>query len=231
MKAIFLTRWRMITRLHPMRLLREAGTLIIAVTAAVSLSACIQPGGIFPSEPGVEGTEPSPVTGQPAAQATQGYLIGPEDLLFISVWQEPELQREVRVRPDGGISFPLAGNVDVAGKTVQEVTDIITERVQRFIPAAVVTVSVQQVAGYNIFVIGQVNRPGSFRLGRYVDVMQALTLAGGLTPFANADDITIRRRTPDGRESVFEFDYGAVQSGDNIEQNIVLQSGDVVVVP
>jgi polysaccharide biosynthesis/export protein len=217
------------TRLYPMRLLREASTLIIAV--AVSLSACVPPGGIFPSEPALEGTEQSPVTGQSAAQATRDYLIGPEDLLFISVWQEPDLQREVRVRPDGGISFPLAGNVQVAGKSVQEVTGIITQRVQKYIPAAVVTVSVQQVAGYNIFVIGQVNRPGQFRLGRYVDVMQALTLAGGLTPFANADDITIRRRTADGQERVFEFDYGAVQSGDNMEQNIVLQSGDVVVVP
>jgi polysaccharide export outer membrane protein len=229
MKAIFLSQWRMMTRLYPMRLLREASTLIIAV--AVSLSACVPPGGIFPSEPALEGTEQSPVTGQSAAQATRDYLIGPEDLLFISVWQEPDLQREVRVRPDGGISFPLAGNVQVAGKSVQEVTGIITQRVQKYIPAAVVTVSVQQVAGYNIFVIGQVNRPGQFRLGRYVDVMQALTLAGGLTPFANADDITIRRRTADGQERVFEFDYGAVQSGDNMEQNIVLQSGDVVVVP
>jgi polysaccharide export outer membrane protein len=120
--------------------------------------------------------------------------------------------------------------VEVAGKTVQEVTSIITERVQKYIPAAVVTVSVEEVAGYSVFVIGQVNNPGQFTLGSYVDVVQALTLAGGLTPFANADAITVRRRTEDG-EIVLPFDYAEVQAGENMEQNVVLQSGDVVVVP
>lgn len=219
--------WRIATKLAP-RFMRELMGAMIVAAAVVSLSACVQPGGAYPSDPGLEGAEPA--TGTPVTES-QGYLIGPEDLLFISVWQEPELQREVRVRPDGGVSFPLAGNVDVAGKTVEEVTAIITERVQKYIPAAVVTVSVQEVAGYRIFVIGQVNAPGKFTLGSYVDVVQALTLAGGLTPFANSDNITIRRRTSDGREIVMPFDYGDVQSGDDEGQNVVLQSGDVVVVP
>lgn len=231
MKTNFLSQCPQMIVSMVQRVPQRALALMLVITVVASLSACVQQGGAYPTEPTLEGGDPAAVSGDPATvPGSEGYLIGPEDLLFISVWQEPELQREVRVRPDGGISFPLAGNVDVAGKTTQEVTDIITERVQKYIPAAVVTVSVEEVAGYNIFVIGQVNQPGKYTLGRYVDVVQALTLAGGLTPFANSDDITIRRRV-DGREIVLPFDYGAVQAGENPEQNVVLRSGDTVVVP
>lgn len=165
-----------------------------------------------------------------AASAEQGYHIGPEDVLFISVWKEPELQQEVVVRPDGGISFPLAGDLKVAGKTVKEVEDEITQRIRKYIPDAVVTVTVKNIAGYTIFVIGKVSKPGQYTLGRYVDVIQALTLAGGVTPFAEEDEITIIRRK-DGREIVFPFDYTEIKEGENLQQNILLQSGDVVVVP
>lgn len=159
-----------------------------------------------------------------------GYRIGPEDVLFISVWKESELQREVLVRPDGGISFPLAGNVQVAGKTTQDVEAEITRKIRRYIPDAVVTVSVKTISGYTIFVIGKVNNPGQFTLGRYVDVIQALTLAGGVTPFAEDDEISVLRRQ-DGKEIVFPFDYTEVKNGKKLKQNILLQSGDVVVVP
>jgi polysaccharide export outer membrane protein len=159
-----------------------------------------------------------------------GYRIGPEDVLYISVWKEPELQREVLVRPDGGISFPLAGNVHVAGKTIQDVEAEITRKIRRYIPDAVVTVSAKTISGYTIFVIGKVKNPGQFTLGRYVDVIQALTLAGGVTPFAEDDEISVLRRQ-DGKEIVFRFDYSEVKNGKNLEQNILLKSGDVVVVP
>jgi polysaccharide export outer membrane protein len=158
------------------------------------------------------------------------YRIGAEDMLEISVWKEPDLQREVLVRPDGGISFPLAGDVTAAGKTPREVERVLTERIRRYIPQAVVTVSVKKVAGYTIFVIGKVQSPGQFVLGRYVDVIQALTLAGGLTPFASEGNIKVLR-TQNGKKVVFRFDYGEVKKGKNLEQNLLLQSGDVVVVP
>ncbi len=226
MKAKPPRRWRMPAVSGMLQPALQAVAMLLIVAAVISLNACVTPYSTSPLPPGGSGA-----IEQTSVDANEpGYFISPEDLLFISVWQEPELQREVRVRPDGGISFPLAGNVDVAGKTVEMVTDIITERVQKYIPAAVVTVSVQEVAGYSIFVIGQVNEPGQFTLGRYVDVIQALTLAGGLTPFANGDAITIRRRTPNG-EIVMPFDYGAVRAGRNMEQNVILQSGDTVVVP
>ena len=158
------------------------------------------------------------------------YQIGPEDVLHISVWKEPDLEREVLVRPDGGISFPLVGDIQVSGRTPLEIQNEIKSRLDRFIPDAEVTVSVTKISGYTIFVVGEVKTPGQFTLGRYVDVVQALTLAGSLTPYANGDNIKILRRVA-GQEKVFKFDYGDIKSGKNLKQNIILQSGDVVVVP
>ncbi|MEX0729660.1 MAG: polysaccharide biosynthesis/export family protein [Aquisalimonadaceae bacterium] len=164
------------------------------------------------------------------AAADREYRLGPEDVLEISVWKEEDLQREVLVRPDGGISFPLAGNIQVAGKTVDQVRQELAGRIHEYIPDAVVSVSVLQVAGYQIYVLGQVNAPGQYAVGRYVDVAQALTLAGGLTPYASANRISVLRRTDNG-EQVFPFSYSAMQKGRGLEQNILLQSGDVVIVP
>ena len=158
------------------------------------------------------------------------YRIGPEDVLHISVWQEEDLDRQVLVRPDGGISFPLAGDLQVSGRTPLEVQDEIRTRLQRYVPSAEVTVSVEEVSGYTVFVLGEVNSPGQFTLGRYVDVLQALTLAGGLTPYASERNITVRRRE-NGEESVYDFNYNDVEKGRDRGQNIILQSGDVVVVP
>lgn len=158
------------------------------------------------------------------------YRIGPEDVLEISVWKEEELQREVLVRPDGGISFPLAGDVQAAGRTPEELQAAISQKLKKYIPDAVVTVSVTKLTGHRIYVVGKVNNPGQFTVGRYVDVLQALTLAGGLTPYASEESIKILRRK-NGKEVVYPFDYDAVKSGDALDQNIVLQNDDVVVVP
>ena len=167
-----------------------------------------------------------------SAQATPGleYRIGPEDVLHISVWKEEDLDRKVVVRPDGGVSFPLAGDVQVSGRTPLEVQDEIRSRLQRYVPDAEVTVSIDEISGYTVFVLGEVAEPGQFTLGRYVDVVQALTLAGGFTPYANNRSIKVLRRQ-DGREVSFEFDFRDVSRGRDLQQNIVLQSGDVVLVP
>lgn len=170
-----------------------------------------------------------PVPGH-AQSRGDSYRIGPEDLLEISVWREDSLQREVLVRPDGGISFPLAGDIHVAGKTPQEVQYEITRRIRKYIPEAVVNVSVKQVSGYRIFVVGKVNNPGQFVVGRYVDVLQALTLAGGLTPYADENGIKVLRNQG-SEQKVYPFRYSAVKDGRALEQNILLQSGDTVVVP
>lgn len=172
------------------------------------------------------------VPGLASAQQAAGleYRIGPEDVLFISVWKEEDLERKVLVRPDGGISFPLVGDIQVSGRTPLEVQDEIRSRLQRYVPDAEVTVSVDKISGYTVFVLGEVNNPGQFTLGRYVDVVQALTLAGGLTPYASERNMQILRRQ-DGREVTFSFDFRDIKRGRQLEQNIILQSGDVVVVP
>lgn len=163
-------------------------------------------------------------------EAPSKYIIGPEDILEISVWREPDLQREVLVRPDGRISFPLAGDFKAAGRTPEQVQEIITQRIQRYIPDPVVTVTVRTIGGNKIYVIGQVLNPGAYVIGRYVDVLQALTLAGGLSEFADEDNIRIIRRDA-GRETVFPFEYDDVKKGRKLEQNIILKGGDTVVVP
>jgi len=158
------------------------------------------------------------------------YRIGPEDVLQISVWKEPELEREVLVRPDGGISFPLAGDVTAAGMTPAELQVEITSRIQKYVPDAVVTVSVTKLSGFRVYVIGKVKKPGQIVIGRYVDVLQALTLAGGLDPYADQKEIKVIRKQ-DGKEIVFPFNYKAVKNGENLQQNINLQNDDVVIVP
>ena len=201
--------------------------LVVVLALAVAVVAGCARGGTSTPMQSAAGDGPD-VSELPNPHAD--YLIGPEDVLEISVWQEEELNREVLVRPDGGISFPLAGDIQVAGKTAQQVRQDITERVRDYIPDAMVNVSVVEVSGYRIYVIGQVNNPGQFTVGRYVDVVQALTLAGGLTPFAAESRIRVIRRVAGGEE-VYPFNYSAVKRGRALDQNRLLQSGDVVMVP
>jgi polysaccharide export outer membrane protein len=159
-----------------------------------------------------------------------GYLLQPGDVLVVSVWNEKELLGDVLIRPDGGVSYPLAGDLPAAGHTVAEITASLQSRVRRFIPDAVVTVSVKSTAGNRIFVIGKVNRPGDFPLLGPIDVVQALSLAGGATPFADTNDIRVLRRDA-GKQSAIRFHYGDVARGHKLEQNVLLQSGDTVIVP
>ena len=162
--------------------------------------------------------------------APNEYRVSAEDVLHISVWKEDGLDADAIVRPDGGISFPLAGDVPAAGLTPKEIEVEIARRLQRYIPEAVVSVSVVKIQGLRIYVTGKVRTPGQYTVGRYIDVLQALTLAGGLTPYANASDIKVLRRE-NGRQVVYKFDYTDVQNGNHLDQNIALQTDDVVVVP
>jgi polysaccharide biosynthesis/export protein len=166
----------------------------------------------------------------PSTTATEAYTVKPGDVLSISVWKEPDLQSPVLVRPDGSFSFPLAGQMDARGKTVADLQALVTEKLRKYISDPVVTVSVQEVKGNKVYVLGQVNKPGEFIVNPRVDVMQALSMAGGTTPFAALADIVILRRSDAGQQAL-PFRYGDVSRGRNLQQNIVLQAGDVVVVP
>ena len=158
------------------------------------------------------------------------YLLNPGDTLDISVWKEEGMEREVLVLPDGMISFPLVGHIKASGQSPEALQRALAERLQKYIPDPVVTVSIQNVTGNKIYVIGQVREPGEFLAGHRIDVMQALSLAGGLTPFADEDDIVVLRRS-NGKQTVHTFDYSDVKRGRKLESNILLQSGDNVVVP
>jgi polysaccharide export outer membrane protein len=164
------------------------------------------------------------------AWADDAYRIGPEDVLEVSVWKEEGLKKDVLVRPDGAISFPLAGDLQAAGRTVAEVREELARRLEKFIPEPVVSVLVNRIASNKIFVIGRVAKPGDYAAGRYVDVLQALAMAGGLNAFADEKAIKVIRKEG-GRDVVLPFDFAAVSRGEKLEQNIRLQGGDVVVVP
>ena len=158
------------------------------------------------------------------------YTVKPGDLLSISVWKEPDLQKPALVRPDGSFSFPLVGEIDAKGKTVADLNKAMSQKLAKYISDPVVTVSIQEIKGNKVYVIGQVNKPGEFIMNPTVDVMQALSMAGGTTPFAALGDITVLRRTPTGKQSL-PFRYNDIIRGKRLDQNIDLQSGDVVVVP
>jgi len=158
------------------------------------------------------------------------YKVNAGDILSISVWKEEGLQGEVLVRPDGKFSFPLAGDVQAEGNSIEGIGELLTERLSRLIPDAVVSVSAVAINGNKVYVIGQVNRPGEFVANPQVDVLQALAIAGGTTPFAEVNDIRVLRRNGEDLMSM-EFRYRDIEKGKRLEQNIVLQAGDVVIVP
>ena len=168
-------------------------------------------------------------TAEPNA-APDGYHIKAGDVLHVAVWRETDLNLDVLVRPDGGISLPLVGDVQAAGRTVDNLRGIIGDRLEQFIPEPAVSVSVKEIRGNNFHVIGKVARPGVYVLSGQVDVIQALSIAGGTTTFAKLNDIQILRRN-DETQIAIPFRYGDVERGKNLQQNILLQSGDVVVVP
>ena len=164
------------------------------------------------------------------AQEDGDYQIKPGDILAISVWKEQDLIQEVLVRPDGKFSYPLTGDITAKGHTVEDVRAQIVEKIRQYIPDPVVTVQVREIIGNQVYVIGKVNKPGPILLNRDIDVMQALSTAGGASTFADLGDIRILRRE-NGQQRSIPFDYNEVERGKSLEQNILLLPGDVVVVP
>jgi polysaccharide export outer membrane protein len=158
------------------------------------------------------------------------YSISPGDELEVSVWKEPDLSKTVIVRPDGKFSVPLAGEIMAARRSVDQIQNEITNKLKKYIPEAVVTVSITKLEGNRIYVIGQVTKPGAFTMNPRLNVVQALSMAGGMTPFAALNDIIVLRNAGPSQR-VLPFRYGDVSKSRNLEQNIQLEAGDVVIVP
>jgi polysaccharide biosynthesis/export protein len=217
--------------------------VLSAVTAG--LTACVA-AGTPTADMHCYAFSPCDATGAPptdahGAMATSGravarldqlnYHLQPGDTVTISVWKEKDLETEALVRPDGGLSFPLVGDVEAKGHTLREVRDTIAERLKPYIPDPVVTVAIKEIGGNEIYVLGRVNRPGGFPFSQPIDVMQALSLAGGTTPFAKLNRIVILHRDASGAEHSERFHYADIAHGRDLAQNVLLHSGDTVVVP
>ncbi|MDE1900880.1 MAG: polysaccharide biosynthesis/export family protein [Alphaproteobacteria bacterium] len=167
----------------------------------------------------------------PEAASPSSYIILPGDVLQITVWKEDGLDRETLVLPDGSITFPLIGTIQAQGKSLADLRALIKKKLAQLIPDASVTVAVKAALGHTVNVIGQVTKPGEFVMGQHMTVMQALSQAGGLTPYASESGIIILRRSPGQPETSIPFPYDDVADGDDLDKDITLEPGDVVVVP
>jgi len=172
----------------------------------------------------------APSGGEAAADFGPDYILGPGDLLDIAVWKDETLTKSVIVLPDGKISFPLIGEIKAAGRTVPQLKQEITKKISPYAPDPTISIEVRQVNSMLIYVIGRVNAPGRFSLNTNVNVLQALTMAGGANPFAKRDKIKIFRQEG-GKTTIFRFKYDEVVEGTELEQNIILKKGDLIVVP
>ncbi len=195
--------------------------VVMAALALVALGGC--------TTPSIQLT-PAQAAAARAAAPTHEYLLGPEDALEISVWKEPDLTKQLVVRPDGKITYPLIGEVQASGRTVEQLQAEIAKRLTKYVTDAHVTVILLKAQNYKIYVTGKVNKPGEFVVGSPVNVMQAIAMAGGLTPFASPGSITVLRKVGH-QEEVFPFSFNDVAKGLMPQENRTLKPGDVVVVP
>jgi polysaccharide export outer membrane protein len=161
----------------------------------------------------------------------QDYVIGPQDLLAIDVWHEPELSQSVPVRPDGKISLPLVGDMEVSGLTPRLLQARLAKELDAYIHKPQVTVIVREVNSRKFYIIGQIERPGTYPLSAHMTVLDALATAGGFRDFAKVQQIYLLRLRPDGSRNRLHFDYKAAVNGKASYRDIELQIGDTLVVP
>ena len=202
--------------------------LISVLTLAISASAQQNAGSKQPSQPGAPAvaTEVS----KPAATADGNYIIGPQDVLDISVWKEPEVSRVVPVRPDGKISLPLLNDVQAAGLTPAALASQITESLKKYVTNPQVTVIITTINSRRVYLLGEVTRPGAFPMIPGMTVLQAVSSGGGFTQFARTKGIYVLRNE-NGKQVKYPFNYKEVISGKKPEQDITLKAGDTIVVP
>ena len=166
----------------------------------------------------------------PNTAVPKGFVIGPEDVLAINFWRDQEMSGEVTVRPDGMITLPLVGDIRAGGLSPDVLKDEITKAASRLLTEPNVTVGVKQINSLKVFITGEVTKPGPYPLTGPRNVMQLISVAGGLLEYADKDNILVLR-TVDGKQKSYKFRYSDVARGKSLEQNIELQPGDTVVVP
>lgn len=199
--------------------MRNAGTLILFAMFSLVVSGCAGEKIQYP----VDYTAPA------------GFLLGPEDVVTVTVWRNQDLSKDVIIRPDGMISLPLIGDILAAGSTADELAKQITERLKEFMSSPTVSVQVKEVNSYFVYVTGEVVKPGKFPLKSYATVIQGISLAGGFTPFASRDKVHVIRVTKNGKgentQVNIPVEYSDIAKGKTLTGNFFLRSGDVIVVP
>jgi polysaccharide biosynthesis/export protein len=158
------------------------------------------------------------------------YKIGPQDLVRIDVWKEPDISRTIPVRPDGKISLPLLNDIQAAGLTAMQLSDTIRQGLTKYLTSPQVTVTVTEINSRRVYLTGEVNKAGAIPLLPNMTVLQALSSGGGFTQFAKVKSIYVLRNE-DGKQVKHPFNYKEVRNGKNPEQNILLLPGDVIVIP
>jgi polysaccharide export outer membrane protein len=159
------------------------------------------------------------------------FVIGPDDVLAVNVWKEPDISRSITVRSDGKITLPLVGELQASGQTPRQLEKTIAARLQSFISEPEVTVMVQEVRSQRFNILGQVVKPGSYLLTNSAKVLDAIALAGGFRDFAKKKSIYVLRANSSGGQSRLPFNYAQVIKGKNPEQNVELKPHDTVVIP
>lgn len=205
-------------------------SLGFASVAEAQDDGAVATGEPTPAEQPASETVPLPAPSAGLDEAGD-YLIGAPDLLRILVWRSPELSTEVPVRPDGRISVPLLGDIQAAGMTTHELRDRIATGLSEFISAPDVTVIVLEVNSKVVYLVGAVSHPTAVPLNREMRVLDAISVAGGFSPFADRDDVRILRPLADGSIEQHEFNYKRFVKGKDPDANLLLRAGDTIVVP
>jgi polysaccharide export outer membrane protein len=205
----------------------NAANTPLAATSAPGVAAASETADATPTAAATA----TPVTSIENAilNSSRDYKIGPEDLLDISVWKNPELSRTVPVRPDGKVSLPLVNDIQAAGLTPTDLRLQLTQKFSEYMPSPEVAVIVREVHSVKVAVVGSVKTPGRYELKSPATVLELIALAQGLTDFASRDRIVILRQA-NGTTTRIPFNYRKVASGDD-QANLVVQSGDIIVVP
>jgi polysaccharide export outer membrane protein len=204
--------------------------LLVSLLAATAAAGQAQPRNQTPQQTAPPGQPTTQAQSVPEASRPSDYTIGPEDVLGIVFWREPDMSGDVTVRPDGRITIPVIGEMQAAGQRPDELQEAIAAAASKYISSVNVVVVVRTINSRKIFVTGRVTTPGTYPIMGPLTVMQAIALAGGLTEYADPKNITILR-IENGKSRTMNFNYQDIARGKSLEQNIQLKPGDTVVVP
>jgi polysaccharide biosynthesis/export protein len=217
------------------RILSATAILLVSLVGLVAAQQPAKPPAAAPAAPATPAktaaTPPAAKAGAPAsASALEQYLIGPEDILAVTVWKNEAMSRVVAVRPDGMISLPLLDDVQASGLTAMQLRDVLAKKLSEYMPSPEVSVIVNDVRSFKVSVMGEVARPARYELKSWTTVLDVLAQAGGFNQFANRSKIVILR--PNGKTMTrVPFNYNKVVASGGEEENFYLQPGDIVLVP